>query len=480
MNTLSIDLWTYLLPFLPLSSLPPLALCSHFHSILVSQAFRHHLLYVLQYPFPVKGDQRSWSQLCRIASRIEGNFDKFEGGIELLGREWERICMPIIRLWEGEGEGGRMVVARGAELDVWNIDREGRSWESLQGKGKGYSALEALGARKRRVGRDEMMGLCTLAGTNDVVVGHSSGVIKRLRICPGGEEPIREIARLASSSSSTLSSSGESKGNLQTLTHQDNLLVGATTTRRTLGSLAPDHILVPASHQLKVYDLTSPWSSPSLLPLPNRPWSLLLNSPHLLVGHSGLSLYSLTSTGSLHPSPRTLSTSTSPIYALATPSPSSPSPNSTVLAADYASNLSLYDFRTPGTGAKIIWRDRLNDDPLYSVATGGPGGFYATVGTARNGAIRIFDLRHPNLLSTSSESFSNKESGLTAFTTKHSSPVYSVQMSFSRIFGVTERQTFSIDFDGLHRSELGFGKGLEPVGYYSHAHQMGVLKKTGG
>ncbi|GAA5938987.1 hypothetical protein JCM10213_005997 [Rhodosporidiobolus nylandii] len=229
---------------------------------------------------------------------------------------------------------------------------------------------------------------------------------------------------------------------------------------------------VSSSHSISLHALASPWQPPEVVPLSTKPWSLLLSpssssasaaaSPSwLAIGHTGispLSLLPLTPSGPLPSALQPLSHTrkTTSVYALASPPSSSPlSPSHTVIAAFYDSTTRVFDLRVPppSSSSSSSWNDgdddfrpaneiaRLadpwSDDPSYSLACGGPSGSAVFVGTARNAALRIFDLRS-----------ASRSSSITAYAPgRDRSPVYSLAAEGSRVYGATESRGFVLDWD---------------------------------
>lgn len=111
--------------------------------------------------------------------------------------------------------------------------------------------------------------------------------------------------------------------------------------------------------------------------------------------------------------------------------------------------------------------DPLNDDACYSITKlGGPTNSYLGVGTARNAAVRLFDVRQGG------------QGSVTIFgQRKERSPVYGVVLEYSRLYAVTEKRGFVFDFD--QSSEVA-GED-RAVGYYTHVGGgAGEFRKSDG
>ncbi|KAJ7025368.1 hypothetical protein C8F04DRAFT_137664 [Mycena alexandri] len=115
-----------------------------------------------------------------------------------------------------------------------------------------------------------------------------------------------------------------------------------------------------------------------------------------------------------------------------------------------------------------------SDEPIYSVSSGGGGGTHIAAGAARHSLVSIWDVRYPT-------------GGFSVHAPLNDrSPVYSVILESSRLFGVTESRPFVFDFGpGITQStypDLGFStrgftrldqEGIDGVGYYvtKYAHR---------
>ena len=73
-------------------------------------------------------------------------------------------------------------------------------------------------------------------------------------------------------------------------------------------------------------------------------------------------------------------------------------------------------------------------EPVYGVSAGGGGGCHIAAGTARHSVVALWDVR------AASRGWSVHAPG------NDSSPVYSVVMESSRVFGATQSRSFVLDF----------------------------------
>jgi len=427
--------------------------------------------------------------------------------------------MPVVKLWQVEEGVAGVLIARGRGLEWWvAVDARG-TMDCVQVVVKGYD--QGYGRKMTKSALDDITALTEGGRAGEIIVARVSGAVQRLKVVDLGGRG-RPIVLEETTRYSVPHSDRARPGStaVQALDSTSNVLVSASTTRlrppnpREVAldendSLA--HTLMkraaPKRHQVSVHSIVSPWQSPAVIPLSSKPWAVQLapsSSPSwLAIGQSGtspLTLVQLDSTGSPVPSSSTSLAQTSKstsVYSLTTPSlDCSPflRPDQTLIAAFFDSTTRIYDFRIPTspTSSSALttvsnWNDddtpsneilRLcdpwSDDPSYSVSSGGPLGAYIAVGSARNSAVRIFDIRNPSRSTTSKNSSSR---GITAFGPRGDrSPVYGLSIENSRIWGVTEKSGFVFNFHADERD----GRGEESVAYVGHEGEgKGELKRTG-
>ncbi|BGP17202.1 hypothetical protein JCM10213v2_005218 [Rhodosporidiobolus nylandii] len=422
-----------LLPHLPLPSLLSLRLCSrtlrsaveeHLPSVLRSLGYAPCTIAHLPFHRHAPAARKAlWA--TSVVRRFEAQ--EFRGSVLGGQRGGWRKCLPVVKLWEPVAGEGALLVARGRGMELWHADPSAgggmRGADVLVDGFDGGRREEAAGATK------DVTALCGGIGLGEVTVARVDGTLSRLRV--------RSDERRAGGGGGGLSSRA-----------------------------------VSSSHSISLHALASPWQPPEVVPLSTKPWSLLLSpssssasaaaSPSwLAIGHTGispLSLLPLTPSGPLPSALQPLSHTrkTTSVYALASPPSSSPlSPSHTVIAAFYDSTTRVFDLRVPppSSSSSSSWNDgdddfrpaneiaRLadpwSDDPSYSLACGGPSGSAVFVGTARNAALRIFDLRS-----------ASRSSSITAYAPgRDRSPVYSLAAEGSRVYGATESRGFVLDWD---------------------------------
>ncbi|GAA5945284.1 uncharacterized protein JCM15063_000604 [Sporobolomyces koalae] len=521
----------HLLSFLSLESLLSLSRTSRtFHSLIHSDILPRVCLKQLNYsPATLKHVHSqqgwSWSRKALWADRVRHKCAEWDfTGVSFGG--WDRT-MPVVRLWQLDRGVTGLLIARGPELECWiAVDSKGsmdRIPVTVKGSSPGMSGVKGQ-RRPTRSALDDVTALTDGGRAGQIVVARVSGLIQKLRIVDHGGRgrPIvlEEAARYATPQ---LDITRPGSTTVQALHSNSSVIVSASTTRLRPPDprqIAPDENdslartlakrAAPKKHHVALHSIVSPWIPPTVISLSSKPWSIQLapsSSPSwLAIGQSGtapLSLFQLDSTGSPVASSSTpLAHTAKPtsVYSLTTPSiDCSPflRPDQTLVAAFFDSTTRIYDLRLPpppssSSSSSLVssnWNDgsvssasneilRLSDpwsdDPSYSVSVGGPAGAYVAVGSARNSAVRIFDIRSPTVDVDSARRGSN---GITAFGPGGDrSPVYGLAMENSRIWGVTERRGFVFNF----HADVREGKGEESIAYVTHSGQgKGELRKTG-
>ncbi|GAA6006018.1 hypothetical protein JCM10207_007308 [Rhodosporidiobolus poonsookiae] len=497
------ELLEHLFSFLDLSSLLSLSsTSSSLHSLISPHYLEYFSKHLLNYsphtlshlPFHRLSP---WSHRALWTSAVERNFTSLHFRAHVLGgpqRTYPK-CLPCVKLWHAAQGQGEVLIARGGGIETWLADRDGAMRgadvlvEGVNGRAKdgpaGAGALEDITA------------LADGLSAGEVTLARVNGLVQRLRVradhrAQGGPVVLREVARYASPAAGKRAGSTT----VQALSSAGGLLARAGTTRlrppaigeggtatpkgddpSTL-SLAQSlaQRAAPKSHFVSVQALASPWVPPTTLPFSTKPWSVLVQpsaSPSwLAVGHSGtspLALVPLLPSGPLtapnawqHLAPSTYRTS---VYGLCTPSaqcsPFPSNPEQTLIAAFYDSTTRVYDLRLPSSSVSsplgspdagiladphapnevLRLADPWSDDPSYSVTTGGSAGATIFTGSARNAALRIFDVRSP-------------ARSMTAFAPgRDRSPIYGLAGEGSRVWGVTDVRGFGMDWYPWARGE---------------------------
>ncbi|OCH84909.1 hypothetical protein OBBRIDRAFT_763676 [Obba rivulosa] len=139
----------------------------------------------------------------------------------------------------------------------------------------------------------------------------------------------------------------------------------------------------------------------------------------------------------------------SAVYGICSPPPSSPlgGSNQVVISGWYDGMVRIHDLRaskraratsSPDGPAPLLPVMAVYDpwlfEPIYDVAAGGGSSSHIAAGTARHSVVALWDVRAPQ------QGWSVHGPG------NDSSPVYSVIMESSRVFGATQSRAFVLDF----------------------------------
>ncbi|KIJ64546.1 hypothetical protein HYDPIDRAFT_90416 [Hydnomerulius pinastri MD-312] len=206
-------------------------------------------------------------------------------------------------------------------------------------------------------------------------------------------------------------------------------------------------------------DLSSPSLSPTRVELSARSWTAHLcmsaSTPYATFGTTSstpLSLHYITPSG-LSPSPsialQSSKTRPSAVYGITSPPPSSPlGPSDQIIISGwYDGSVRIHDLRSSSRFSSpspthtltalrpvLSLQDPWSPEPIYSVSSGGGSSSFVAAGTARHSVIAFWDVRHPQ------RGWSVHAPG------NDSSPVYSVVLESSRVFGATQSRPFVYDF----------------------------------
>ncbi|KAF8555706.1 hypothetical protein OG21DRAFT_1410478 [Imleria badia] len=148
----------------------------------------------------------------------------------------------------------------------------------------------------------------------------------------------------------------------------------------------------------------------------------------------------------------------SAVYAITCAPPSSPlGPSEQIIVSGwYDGSVRIYDLRVshhhhhhhhllpiPGSASLsspptllpvLTLQDPWSPEPIYAVSCGGGNASFVTAGTARHSVVAVWDVRQP------SQGWSVHAPG------NDSSPVYSIVLESSRLFGATQSRPFVYDF----------------------------------
>lgn len=234
--------------------------------------------------------------------------------------------------------------------------------------------------------------------------------------------------------------------------------------KHSLESLSSNHHLLlslTASGRATLRHLDTSPPSPSTVELQAKSWVSHLcmqsSSPYAAFGSSSatpLAVHSITN-DRLSPIPSAILYQASPtstgsaVYGICSGPPSSPwglSPQ-VLVSGWYNGTVSVHDLRASSRFSSLLTShspaplrpvltlvNSWSDEPIYSVSCGGGSGSHVAAGSARHSLVSFWDVRYPT-----------KGFSLHA-PLNDPSPVYSLVLESSRMFGVTQSRPFVLDF----------------------------------
>ncbi|CAL1712902.1 unnamed protein product [Somion occarium] len=225
-------------------------------------------------------------------------------------------------------------------------------------------------------------------------------------------------------------------------------------------SASSTHLLtLSASGNAVYFPLASPHPEPEFLHLNTRSWSAHLStrssSPYAAFGMSSMNplvVHDILPSG-LSPTPSTFlapfidTGRPSAVYAIDEAPPAAPwgASDQVLVSGWYNGVVNVYDLRAPtrpfsqtlgppSLRPSLHFEDPWSDEPIYSLSCGGGSGAHIAAGSARHSVVAFFDVRAP------AKGWSVHAPG------NDSSPVYSVIVDGSRVFGANQSRGFVFDF----------------------------------
>ncbi|KAI0269741.1 hypothetical protein BC834DRAFT_967487 [Gloeopeniophorella convolvens] len=227
---------------------------------------------------------------------------------------------------------------------------------------------------------------------------------------------------------------------------------------------------------------------PHMIDLDTRAWSALLctsaSTPYAAFGTSSdtpLTVHALTrSAGALSPTPLAVLRASADhdpcdaerptaVYGIASAPPASPwgASDQILVSGWFDGFVRVHDLRAASRAPTLSFADPWSFEPIYAVACGGGAGAHIAAGSARHSVVAFWDVRAP-------------ERGWSVHAPGNDvSPVYSVVLESSRLFGATQSRPFVYDFGPAVQPEtypslprargddgLPYKKGWDRIGFY--------------
>jgi len=392
----------------------------------------------------------------------------------LSDRSWEKqrfVARPLSRPWKGKLQPllaineSRLFVAAGHTL---------YSYAFTPSEKEGATPLVSFEASYQLDLQDAPKGditslACAPDGGSDrtLFIGFENGELERLRIPPCNAGQVDLPIADASSRTSFHYHNGE--------------LIEAL-------SVSGDSLLsISTNGKAGLLDFSSPIPSvPHMIDLDTRAWSALLSTtsasaPFAAFGTSSdtpLTIHAITPASISQTPTATLRASElqtdadldrpTAVYGIAAAPPASPwgASDQVIVSGWYDGLVRVHDMRA-SHAPSLTFADPWSFEPIYAVACGGGGGAHIAAGSARHSVVAFWDVR------AATRGWSVHAPG------NDVSPVYSIILESSRLFGATQSRPFVYDFGPSVRPEtypslpttrgndgLSYKKGLDRIGFY--------------
>ncbi|KAH9969523.1 hypothetical protein BC827DRAFT_1120733 [Russula dissimulans] len=400
----------------------------------------------------------------------------------LSDKSWDKQCFiarPLSRPWKGKLQPllaineSRLFVAAGQTVYSYAFTPS-----EHEGATPGISFEVSYLLSRRDTTRNDITSLaCAPDGGADrtLIIGFELGELQRVRLppCNAGQVDLPVDASFRTPLREH-SSCGE-------------LIEALSVSGNSLLSLS-------ANGKAGLFDLSSP-SSPvptirHTIDLDTRGWSALLSttasSPFAAFGTSSdtpLTIHAITPTSISQTPTQTLRASKplqpdsdpedverpTAVYGIATAPPASPwgASDQIIVSGWFDGLVRVHDRRESCPGPTLTFADPWSFEPIYAVACGGGGGAHIAAGSARHSVVAFWDVR------VATRGWSVHAPG------NDVSPVYSIILESSRLFGATQSRPFVYDFGSAVRPEtypslpisrgidgLSYKKGWDRIGFY--------------
>ncbi|RDB17833.1 hypothetical protein Hypma_000829 [Hypsizygus marmoreus] len=440
LTTLPHDILILVLQHLPVQGLATLSItCRSLHDLITEFGWKGHLRTNPRPSYSLSRARAHWSPRTQVRYDVltDCAWSRSEFIARPLSRPWSGKMQPILAI-----NSSRLVVAAGPSIYSYKFgDSKGDESPPL--------SLEGFFSFTRPHGRQSDITAITFiddGGLDQTLhVGFQDGRVQRVTFDPPSPNaPAGTTLRFTSSATSELRDGDF----LESLTSERNLLLSLS-----------------SSGSATLTDLHKPTSPPSTISLDARSWAshmcLHASGPYAAFGTSSLyplRIHSITD-DQLMPTPSAILYSTSSsnmsyqpsssaVYGISQGPVASPwgaSPQ-ILVAGWFDGQVCCYDLRSSsriaaGSGPGPVplrpvlsLADPLQLESIYSVSCGGGSASHIAAGSARHSVVSFWDVRSPRT------GWSVHAPG------NDRSPVYSIILESSRLFGATQSRPFVYDF----------------------------------
>ncbi|KIJ17755.1 hypothetical protein PAXINDRAFT_130105 [Paxillus involutus ATCC 200175] len=436
--SLPIDILIIIMENLQLKDLANLSYtCSLLHAVVNDFGWSTFLKHHKRQSFTVHSARSRWSSLAQVRYNA------------LSDRAWSRakiIARPLSRPWPGKLQPllavsfSRLLVAAGRIIYSYGVQDP-----LIEGCGTklvfegSYALTLGRGLPERDI--TSMVFLPDAGEDRTLSLGFEDGYVEQVYLPPQDSPHNRQRITIERAPDTALHY------------HDGDVVESISCSRETLLSLSQ-------SGTVSLTDLCSPSLSPTRIGLGERSWTshlcMVASTPYAVFGttsSSPLSLHYITPDG-LSPTPSIALHSLKPrssaaVYGITCPSPSSPlGPSDQIIVSGwYDGAVRVHDLRASDRSQAstsspsqttlrpvLTLQDPWSPEPIYSVSCGGGSASFVAAGTARHSVVAFWDVRQP------ARGWSVHAPG------NDSSPVYSIVLESSRLFGATQSRPFVYDF----------------------------------
>ncbi|TBU31848.1 hypothetical protein BD309DRAFT_31636 [Dichomitus squalens] len=437
-DVLPSDIWITILHHLEVADLAKLAQTSRYFLTLVNEyGWKIHLKANSRTAWSLSKSLQLWTPYAQVRHHT------------ITDRNWSAprfVARPLASKWTGKLQphlainGSRLFVAAASHIYSYKF---GRSEDPASAPSIQFECAYMTN-RVLQAARDITSIECVPDGGFDrtVYVGYADGTLERvvLPACkPGAQSPVHPEA-----------------------THREKKPYHGTDAVESI-STNGDHILSLSSSGTAVFFSNSVTDSPpQFIELRVRSWATHLSNKHAVLGASSLTpltVHALQESRISSTPSHILTNSThddhpraSAVYGISGAPRSAPwgASESVVISGWYDGVVNVHDLRSsrrahripgvssyPSGGALypvMSMCDPWLFEPIYDVSAGGGNGCHIAAGTARHSVVAFWDVRAAN------RGWSVHAPG------NDSSPVYSVKLESSRLFGATQSRPFVFDF----------------------------------
>ncbi|KAM5533611.1 hypothetical protein V8D89_012724 [Ganoderma adspersum] len=444
-DVLPSDIWISILHYLSVGDLSTLTQTSrYFHALVNEYGWKIHLKANQRHTWSLVKSMQLWNPYAQVRYNTiaDNNWTDPHFVARPLASKWTGKLQPHLAI-----NNSRLFVAAASHIYSYTFGRseDPGSAPSIQFE-CAYMTNKVLQAS-----RDITSIQCIPDGGFDrtVYVGYADGTLERvvLPACkPGAQSPVHPEAPL-----------------------REKRAYHGTDAVESI-STDGDHVLSLSSNGTAVFfsnSVTDP--APQFIELRVRSWAAHLSKRHAVLGASSLTPLTVHALQESHVSPtpsHILTTAThddhpraSAVYGISGAPPSAPwgSSDNVVISGWYDGVVNVHDLRSshrapripgvsslPAGGALYPVMSMFDPwlfEPVYDVAAGGGNACHIAAGTARHSVVAFWDVRAAN------RGWSVHAPG------NDSSPVYSVKLESSRLFGATQSRPFVFDFGPGAREE---------------------------